>query len=231
MKKEALVKFYSTYKLYIFPSAVAISCLILIIFVIYPQLGKLISNNKMAAELQSKAELLEVKAQTLEGLDESDLFSKLNYALLFFPADKDFTNVLGLLQNITSKSSFGILSFALGTQTEEKETQGYLVKLEVKGPRFLLPQLLASIENSDRVMRVTSIEVNLLPGESVDVFLGVNALYLSAPSSFGTTDSPLPTLTQEDKQLIATLAKQGGVLKQPAVSAPTVPLGKSDPFQ
>lgn len=230
MKKEVLMKFYSTYKLYIFPAAVAISCLILIIFVIYPQMDKFLSNNKAVSELKKKGDFLEVKAQALEGLDGSDLSSKLDSALLFFPADKDFTNVLGLLQNITSKSSFSILSFALGTQTAVKGAQGYLIKLEVKGPKFLLPQLLVSIENSDRVMRVTSIEVNLSPGESVNAFLGIDVLYSSAPSSFGTTDSPLPTLTQEDEQLIATLAKTGGVLKQP-VFVPTVPLGKSDPFE
>ena len=231
MKKEVLVKFYSTYKLYIFPAAVAISCLILIIFVIFPQLGKLLSNNKVATELRSKADFLEVKAQVLEGLDGNDLSSKLNYALLFFPAEKDFTNALGLLQNITSQSSFSILSFALGTQTAVKGAQSYLVKLEVRGPKFLLPQLLSSIENSDRLMRVSSIEVNLSPDESVNAFLGIDALYLSAPASFGTTDSPLPTLTQADEQLITTLVRAGEVGQQPSVSTPGVPLGKSNPFE
>lgn len=231
MKKEVLVKFYSTYKLYIFPAVVLTSCLILIVFVIYPQLVSLISNNKVSSGLQKKMDFLEVKAQTLEGYDGRDLSSKLDYALAYLPADKDFTNALGLLQNITSRSSFSILSFALGTQTAIKGAQGYSVKLEVKGPKALLPNLFSGIESSNRVMRVATLEVKSLPDGSVDAFLGIDVLYSSAPQTFGSADSPLPVLTEEDEQLLSKLAGEGVVQQQPAVITPTVPLGKSDPFR
>lgn len=231
MKKETILKFYSTYKLYIFPVAVLVSCLILIVFVIYPQLVSLISNNKISAELQKKMDFLEVKAQTLVEYDEVDLSSKLDYALSYFPADKDFVNALGLLQSITSQSSFAILSFALGTQTEVKGAQGYSIKLEVKGAKALLPNLLSGIESSNRVMRVATLEVKSLPDGSTDAFLGIDVLYSSAPQTFGSADSSLPTLTEEDEQLLAKLAREGVIQRQPAVTTPTVPLGKSDPFQ
>lgn len=231
MKKETVLKFYSTYKLYIFPAAVLTSCLILISFVIYPQLAGLISDSKTAAELQRKMDFLEVKAQTLAEYDEEDLSSKLDYALDYFPADKDFTNALGILQNITSQSSFAILSFALGTQTAVTGAQGYSVKLEVKGPKVLLPDLLSGIESSHRVMRVVTLEVKSSPGGSADVFLGIDVLYSSAPQTFGSTDSPLPDLTEEDEQLLSKLAREGVIQRQPASAAPTVPLGKSDPFE
>ena len=106
MKKEELIKFYSKYNFYIFPSVVALSCLMLIVFVIFPQLSQLISNQKSVGILENKHKFLETKAATLEGLNEEDLKFKLSSLLIVFPTEKDFGNALFVIQNITKELGF-----------------------------------------------------------------------------------------------------------------------------
>ena len=102
MKKEDLLKFYAQYKLFIFPLVVGISSLILIVFVILPQTIKLVTNQGAEEELFNKSQFLEVKAQDLDNLDQEDLSRKVQYVLGVYPADKDFGNIVGIIQSVTS---------------------------------------------------------------------------------------------------------------------------------
>ncbi len=73
MNKEYLHKIYSTYKLIIFPSVVILSCLTLIVVVIFPQILNLIKNRETEGQLKSRFTVMITKAQALESIDENDL--------------------------------------------------------------------------------------------------------------------------------------------------------------
>lgn len=232
MKKETLIKFYQKYKLIIFPMVVTLSSLILIVFVIYPQTAKLISGSRQEAEFRAKSKFLEAKAETLENFDEADLSRKVDYALSSLPADRDFGNIIGLLQRLVSEASFTITSLTLAQQTSEKgETQSYLVRLQVLGPKELLLTLVNGIENSTRIMKVNTIEINSTrDGKVVDANLAIEVFFSPLPSSFGTVDSPLPEISSKDEELILRLAT---TVSTQEISRPTIlgPRGKSNPFE
>src|SRR5258708_919859 len=104
MNPDKSSNFYQKYKLFIFSGIVILSSLILIIFVIYPQLSKLFVNQKAEKEIINKTQFLESKAQTLEKYDKGDLDKKVSLALDSFPTEKDFISTFSLIENIVSKS-------------------------------------------------------------------------------------------------------------------------------
>ena len=234
MKKETILKFYSSYKLFIFPAVVALSSLILIVLVILPQTLKLITNQKVGEDLLNKSQSLEVKAQTLESINEEDLSRNVRYALAVFPSDKDFGNVVGLIQKITSQTGFNIVSLNLGGNTAAKAgTQSFNVTLQLTGSRALLPSLLSALENAPRLMRVGSLEISSVAGGGAQVSLGLDVLYSPAPAEFGTVDSPLPKLSQKDEELLVRLARVGSQSVSGGASSGFVstPRGKVNPFE
>lgn len=233
MKKEAIIKFYTTYRIFIFPAIVALSSLILIVFVILPQFMALLTNQKNAADLRERSKSLEVKAQTLETYDLSDLQRKVGYALSSLPEDKDFATVLGLIQNLTAQSGFSVTSISLGSSTAKlTNAQSYSIKLDVVGAKSLLEALFSNLEGSTRLMKVSNIELSNSPNQqSVNASIALDILYSPLPTNFGSVDSPLPEVSEKDEQLIATLAKNAApALTSPAnVSLP--PRGRANPFE
>lgn len=232
MKKEEVAKFYLRYRLYIFPAIVVISSLILIFLIIIPQLSKLISSQKKQGELINNLKFLEVKAQALDSYDSNDLSNKVNYTLASFPQDKDYGNVIGLIQNLTVQSGFTITTMTIGTTTNKvANSQSYSIQLEAVGPKSLISIFLSNIESSTRLMRVGSIEVtNSLNQQAVNISLNLEVLFAPTPASFGSIDSTLPELSSKDEELLATLAKN----LPPAFTSTNTSLpsrGRANPFE
>ena len=233
MRREEILKFYLSYRLYIFPAIVAFSSLILIIFVIYPQIMSLLTNQKNISDLINRSKDLEVKAQALESLNGEDLSRKVEYALSSYPDNLDFGNVIGLIQNLTTQSGFSAISISIGSSsTKLPNSQSYGIKLDVAGPKSLFSILLTNIERSIRLIRISSVEVtNSQNQQSVNASLSLDILYSPLPGSFGNIDSPLPQLTDKDEQLLATLAKNTTPTISSSTNVVLPPRGKANPFE
>lgn len=230
MKKNNLKDIYLAHRLYIFPAVVIFSSLILICFVIYPQISKLINNFQTEGQLNSKFEFLEGKAQALEGVDEEDLNNKLALALNIYPSDRDFSSVVGVLQDTISRFGFTIVSLHLGGNSDQSKASDsfYNINLEIMGPKSLLNSLVSGIETSPRIMKVSSVEMsNAMVKESVDLMLSVKVYYQTLPNTFGNTDSQLPTLSEKDETVLARLTR----VQPSSQSAYPVARGKADPFE
>lgn len=232
MKKETIVKFYSKYRTYIFPAMIILSSLFLIIFVIYPQTVKLLANQEATTNLINKSKILETKVSALESFNEEDLSRKVGYALGVYPTDKDFGNVLGLLQQSVSQSGFSIDSISLGRSAGKvANSESFEVKLETKGPKVLFQTLLDNLENSPRLVRINSIDTSLSQvSQAVGASLAIEFLYADAPKSFGPIDAPLPEITQKDEELITTLARISATIPNASIT-PSSPRGKANPFE
>ncbi len=228
MKKEELLKFYNTYKIFIFPAVVSLCSLILIVFVIYPQIIKLIGNQKSLGDLTNKSEFLATKVSALESYNGEDLSKKVGLSLYSYPQDKDFGFVIGLLQNISSQSGYSIVSISLG-DTSKADTS-YTVKMELIGSSSLLPVLVSNIENSPRLMRVASLETSSKDTNSTNVALTVDVLYSPLPKSFGSDDSPLPSISADDEQVLTKISTAAPISGTQTIFSSS-PRGKTNPFE
>lgn len=233
MKKEELLKFYLNYRFYIFPAVAALSCLILVALVIYPQSIKLSDNQRIRAEVSKRLSLLEVKAASLESYEEEDLKNKVQYTLNSYPTEEDFANVVGILQNLTAQAGFNIVSLGLGQKSgKDAKIKSYSVKLDLVGPVRFFPVLLNNIESSSRLMRVSSIESSIGRDAALaSMTLNVEVLYSGAPTGFGSVDSPLPELSGEDEEVLGTLVASVGLVPEEEATASATPKGKSNPFE
>lgn len=232
MKKETLVKFYFQYRLYIFPVIVTLSSLFLIIFAIYPQTVGLIENRKTEGDLINRSKFLATKVVALEGYNEEDLSQKVSVALDAFPVYKDYGNILGVLQGLIGRSGFTVSAITLGnTSGQAENTESFEVRLETKGLKSLFQDLLTNLENSPRIMRVSNIDIaTATASDIVDISLVLEVLYSPVPSNFGSIDSPIPNLSQEDQELLATLASTTQTAATSS-AAPPSQRGKSNPFE
>ncbi len=233
MDKETILNLYQKYRLYIFPAVVALSSLILITFVIYPQIIKLITNQKDEGEIINKSKFLEVKAQTLESYDLTDLNRKVSFALNSYPSEKDYVSTLGLLQNIVSQSGFSTTSISLGSNSSKSgNAQSYDIKLDVVGPSTLLSSLLSNIESSSRLMRVNNVDITTgKDPNGASMSLNVGILYSSVPTASGSIDSPLPELSQKDEGIIAKLAQEAVLVNPQQTTTQLGPRGRANPFE
>lgn len=232
MKKDDLAKFYLTYKLQIFPALVAIASLFLIVFVIYPQTVKFLDNQKAIGELNKKSNFLETKVVALESYNVEDLSRKLGFVLAALPADKDFGNTLSLLQQQAAEFGFSINSITFANNADQPGNLGnFEVKLDIKGPKSTLQPMLNNLESASRLIRIKSIDISSSQAaQTFEVALSVEVLYSPLPQNFGDPDSPLPTLSQKDEQLIEKLAQVAEV-PVGSSSAQLAPKGKSNPFE
>lgn len=233
MKLSYLMIFYSKYKLFLFPTVVALSCLVLIAFIIFPQLSKLISNKEVEKQLAGRAKVLGIKAAALEGYNSEELQLKVVSVLSALPPEKDLGSILSILQNITGKDNFTISAFSVAGGEGVGGVQSYGVKLTVAGPRSLFSSLLKSIESSPRIMRVQTIDVSgTKDAQSLEANLSIQILFAPIPSSMGSVDAPLPTLSEKDEEVIAKLSSTSAPIvtteQTPIISVPT---GKANPFE
>lgn len=228
--REEITKFYLNYRLYIFPVIVVLSCLILIIFVIYPQITKLVQNQKLQGQILNKSKFLDAKVEALEGYDSADLNQKVNFAINSYPTEQDFVSAIGVLQNLATQSGFNIVSINLGSGSNKAgNTQSYTLRLDISGPQTLIPLLLSNIEDSPKLMRVNSLDSG--GGSQGAISLNVDILYAPAPKEFGNVDSPLPELSQKDQEIMTKLAKTGASVFQLQTASQLGPRGKANPFE
>lgn len=232
--KEELTKFYQKYRIFIFPAVVAISSLFLIVFAIIPQISKLIDNQKAVNVLAAKSDLLEAKAATLENYDNEDLTEKVQLVLRTYPADKDPANILGFLQQLVTSSGFSVTSISPSSSSNKLVSgSGYSVRIEVIGTKALFENLLDNLENSARLLAVSSIDIAESGSQLLNATLELEVLYANVPTTYGTDDSPLPKIKQQDETMLAKLAKLNATTKSSEDSSSMiyVPRGKSNPFE
>lgn len=232
MKKEEIIKFYSTYKLYIFPLIVILSSLFLIVFAIVPQTLKLLDNQKAIKELTNKSNFLETKASALGNFDENDLSQKIRVVMGAFPEEKDFGNILGVLQQLAGQSGYMINSISFANSgSKVGNVNSYGVILEVEGIKDLFKSLLSNLENSPRLVRVEAIDIDSNPAsQNLNVSLRIDVLYAQLPADFGSADTPLPEIGQKDEEILTALSSTGTDVV-PVESQSQSPRGKSNPFE
>ncbi len=235
MKKDLILKYYQDYKLYIFPIIVALSSLILIVFVIYPQIISFVNNNRVQGQIVTKSNLLEAKAQTLESYDEQDLRNKVNVVLDTYPTGKDYISALSLLNNIITQAGFSIVSMTVGsTSVKNTNSQSYNINLDISGPAELIPVLLNNIENSPRLMKVNNVEAVLGKDRVSTVSMTAEVFYSSVPKDFGGIETPVSELSQKEEEIIVKLAQAANSSRSTPSETGTTelgPRGKANPFE
>lgn len=215
------------YKIFLYPLLVMVCSVIIIIFLIIPQIKIFVLGQDKLSDSKELLNILEVKASELEGLDEVDLSQKLSVALAALPVEKDFASLIGVFKGLATASGMSLTSFHLAGASEPQNS--YLVRAELIGSNSSLGQLLNNIEKASRVMRLQTLETSTSGvGNTIASTVTVLVFFQPGPKTLGPIDSALPKLSETDKAILAALTKvsspeQSGVI--------ILPSGKSNPFE
>ncbi len=234
MPKDELLKLYYKYRFIIYPVLVAAAGIFLVVVVIIPQTVTFIKNQQAIKEYAQRHDSLKAKAVELEGLDKNELKKRTDVALSVLPEDKDYSGVLGLVQSTAARDGFSVLSFQIGAPFINSSTKssGFNVKIEFLGPKDNLKLLLANIEDSSQVLRLSGIEVNnLRRADMAEGILTVDAYYAPIPSTIGSVDAPLLRLSEQDFQTLLKYTRLAASVPVSTTSATPSQRGKSNPFE
>lgn len=219
---------YAKYKLIVYPLTLTLAGLVLIILVIIPQIKLFIDSQATLNSEQARTKTLEVKAQELSSINPDDLTQKLTVAIAALPTDKDYGSIIGLIQRIAANSNVTISSLTLAPIAGEK-TPGFAVNVDVLGLKPSIDQMISSIDQSSRVMKVASIDISSSKASTIEAGLIINVFYAPAPAALGSVDSELPKLSAQDEAILATLASSQTTT--PSNVSQLLPRGKANPFQ
>ena len=233
MIKKEVLQFYYRYKFYLFPALSAVVGILLIALVIAPQALIFFSNRSALESHLERIDFLGQKIEKLNSLNESDLKKKTEIMLTVLPENKDYSNTLGLIQSIVGNSGFVITNFQIGSAFTNSATGsfGFNIKIEVAGQRESFKSFLEGIENSNQILKVSSIEINEQKAQNrMESIVSIDVFYANLPKTIGAINATLPEITEKDQQLINKYQKLGNSLTPVSTVAASLK-GKLDPFE
>lgn len=231
MNKEGIINIYSKYKFFLFPLIIVIVTISIGYFVIYPQIGNVLSSQDKISEINRKTTSLNEKVKKLEKLDEEDLKDNLAVALKTLPQEADFANTLGIIQTLAAQYQFIIVNFQTSRNDDKSlKLSSYGVSLDLLGPKDLVERFIDSINTNFRLMRTGRLEINTPAGsEEATTLITVDVYFSSIPTTIGAVDAPLAELTQDDEERLSELSRSQPVVVEELI--PQGPRGKPNPFE
>ncbi|TSC64077.1 MAG: Uncharacterized protein G01um101493_238 [Microgenomates group bacterium Gr01-1014_93] len=238
MKREKVINFYLKYKLVVYPFAVGLASITLILLVIIPQLKGYFSSKEDGQVTQNRLKILESKAVELENISDDDLTRRLQSAIVALPIEKDYTVIIGLLQKMSAEAGVSLKSIILDTGGSKDAGGGassFSVRIESTSTKFGFDEFLKKIDNSSAVLKIGSLSTDVVSDDLVSASLILDVYYSPTPKILGSVDSPLPKLTEEEEALAEKLSARlviapvtSGASGQPAN---ILPRGKANPFE
>jgi Tfp pilus assembly protein PilO len=248
-------EFLKQNKLIIIPILVGVSSVIIIVFVIIPQVLGYFNVKTEIASSQSRLSILEAKAQDLNKLDEDETQQGLQVVSTLLPEDADIAGVIADIQGIASRSNLEVSHVGyLSTQSTGDKKNNFQIEVKLSGPIPNVRTFLLSLQSFPRVIQVDNIIVQSST-QAVESTISLTVFYSTDKSiASASLDQPITPLTDSQKKVLAQLAE--AVKNKPtAPSAPriqlpspessgsatpetlplnvdtsSVPIGKIDPF-
>lgn len=231
--KKTIFEFYGRYKLLIRPAVLAILSLIILTALIIPQLLAFFSGQGKLRQNQSRLGLLEAKSNDLQSIDEEDFQQKLRVAFMVLPKEKDIPESMANVTNILSISGVVLSDARVVDSPGRGSANSFQLVLTIIGNMQSIRKVLVDLTESPRIVRVEGIDARAAKqGTEIQADITTTVFYEPAPAVSLVVDQPLPTLTSDDQKIITQLAASlGPLVRVGSEAAPSIPLGKVDPFE
>lgn len=204
---KQIFKFLAPYQLYLWPAMAIILVVLMFVYVIAPQTGKLIHASGTISETSKKAKALEAKASSLELLDEESLRNNLTLSLNVLPPEKDLISALNQIQFLTNSFSLTIKDIGFSNSSSQ-ESDNFLIHLSVEGTLAQVQGFSGVIKKAPILMTVESIDLSSTDLVTYSLLIGVKSYFLPLTSMIGSVESPVVSLTDKQSALIAKIKDQ-----------------------
>lgn len=229
-----LTEVYIKYKLLIWPILSGIASVVILVLVIIPQFLAYLSVHGQISDIVSRSGKLEVKAQSLEAIDENLSEGNLKLAFAVLPADRNIPSAVTILQSLVAQSGLTLKSTSYSAAARGTSKDSFQLNVTVQGQISGVRKFLISLKNSGRVFQVESISVQFQKsGSLVEAEIPITVFYSTSLGKAGALDVELPKLNEKEEKLLVDLSRlvNNPLAGSGEASASSVPIGKSNPFE
>lgn len=215
----------------LWPLLIGISCILIIILVVIPQLLTYLQIRTQLSQTENRLGILQAKAQDLEQIDDATYLKNLQAAFVALPQDKDVPQALVVLQDMVTRSGLALenIKFISGDTTGKDSQTSFQLGVTVAGSMDSLRRFLVMTQESPRLLKVVMISAEAVGNSNIaETTLVLDVYYQPISTNLGAVDQPLPHLSDADKKLLTELLAK--YQSNSGVTGVSIPLGKQNPF-
>lgn len=231
---ENFKKYLTRYNLFGWPLASIAISILLVAFIIIPQVLDIKKNSDVISNIESRTKNLDSKAASLAEIDTKAYQDNLRVALVVLPEEKDIPSAIGQIQSLISDNKLQLngMTFAHSDNPNSSSLQNYQIKIDVSGDQLSLKDFINSLKDAPLVMKVSDLEVSSnFKDNGLDSALTLTTYYQGQPQSLGDLEQPVSAINQADSDLLVRLQQRVQNLPLISTSVNLGPRGKADPFQ
>lgn len=218
------------YKTLLVPIFSFLICIILILFVIIPQIQEYLRAESQEQSLRERILQLTQKKQVLESIDTGLYKSNLEIAMGVLPSDQDIPGAVGDLLVLLSSNRLKLVGISLsGGDYSLHGSKALIIKIDTEGEPQSMKSFLNNMGDSIRIMRVGRIETTGDATGGIIAGFDVAAFYDPIPTVSNTLDAPVTLPTKEDLEFIKKI--EGSREVNVDDLEPATPLGKDNLFE
>jgi Tfp pilus assembly protein PilO len=221
---------YQKYLRYGFPALAVVVAIMAVVLYILPGINDDLALKEEVDANAAKAQALDAKIATLQGVSIDNLTADLAKAEVALPTEKDIAGFLANINQITANSNTSIQGAQLIAQAAVSKTttsNAIQFQLIIKGNYPALRTFLTKVETARRVMTLLSININAADNGQLAADLSVDTYYEPAPAVTPGNPDPLPVRTAAQTGILAQLDNRTNLV--PPIPTPSSS-GRVDPF-
>lgn len=236
-----------TLKEFALPIGVFVFIFILGLVFLIPKIKQGLELRKKIVRQEEQINKLSEKLADLNTLSEAELFDSANLLLTALPQEKDFYSTLVMTKQILNQNNILMESFkfAPGEIVEEEKAKNSALSPLAVNVSFIatfesFKKMLAEVDKIMPLVKIEGLKVGSLEEsaatESASLFgfsgkMNIVSYYSPLPKTLGKPESPLPKISNQDKELIEKLKSFQRYQAESVSEEPSsVSLGRDNPF-
>lgn len=224
----------SRYRVFFIPAVAIVISLLLLLIAARPRLNSVLQLRKEVKEEETRLENIRTKADELASLDKIRLSAEVKLVNRALPFEKDVSAAVIGMERLAADSGLLIDTIALSpgevsTPSATPEIAGEVdIKTSFSGPFSQIKQLTGKIRQSLRVFSVKEAVISIKGSDSTNLTASFTIASHFSPlaKTAGKIDTPLPKLTDAEKQTLAKIVNYQFVSSVPVSTSGA----RVDPF-
>ena len=198
---------YFKYKIYFVPIGALLVAVILLLYLIIPEVQQWYADQSKIASLVGKISVLNQSLNTVNNIGSKDLDTQLQTASSALPSGKDFIGVLNAISSAAQASgtSVGDYGFQVGDISKSQIPKDTFLEISVNlnGNVDHIRQFITSLKNQFPISRITQVNVSGNKTATISIIF----FYKPFPQISFTGDDVLQPLTVKEQSLLSQLQR------------------------
>lgn len=221
---ENIMILYRHYKQFLLPIGVILISILMIIYIIFPQIQQYFNSQTLVNAEQQKLDNLKNNYTLLVSLSDTQTAKNLDTLSAALPAQKDFAGILNAISYVSAKTgvSVGNFEFSLGnlsaTNFAGTAYPSTKIDLSLKGNSKNIANFVSEIVKTMPIAEVTSVDISGSTG-----IVGILFYYKPFPAQNISDQTQISPLSASDETLIKQVSTWNSAGAAGSLGVPTTP--------